>query len=99
MLYFTYMDDAYVRTTIRLPQRVHAKLQKEAYRQKKSLNTVLLDKISSGLQNLGKLERFYAGEKKLGPVRKKYQKQVKDINSTQVVRELRDGRAKEVWDR
>jgi predicted DNA-binding protein len=93
------MEDRYVRTTIRLPQRVHAKLQKEAYRQKKSLNTVLLDKISSGLQNLGKLERFYAGEKKLGLIRKKYQKQVESIDSTRVVRELRDGRVKEIWDR
>lgn len=84
------MNHNYVRTTIRLPREVHARLLQEAYKQKVSLNEVMLGKLTTDIKGLRRLFKFLEGEKQLEPIRKKYHATKHRYSQTEVIRRMRD---------
>lgn len=93
------MDQNYIRTTVRLPVETHSLLSRQAYREKKSLNQVMVEWFPGNKLKTDRLARFMEGEKELAAIRKKYGRQKHKMSSAEYIRQMRDGRAKELWAR
>lgn len=97
MLLCQYMDQTYVRTTIRLTRDQHEYLNELAVYRRLSLNQLMINYLPKKVNRKSRLEKFLEGEKLLEPIRKKYHAKKHQYGQTETIRKMRDERAGRVW--
>jgi hypothetical protein len=51
------------------------------------------------MKTKSRLERFREGEEKLEKIRKEYKSRKNTLSQTEIIRQMRDNRAMEIWER